>query len=328
MGSPTKFPHGVSSQGVPVLGGQGIMSNGKAYFVDPTNGSDSNDGKTAKTAKATIAAGEDLLVANQNDVLYYFASSTGPTLSSTLTWDKDYTHFIGICAPTMIGQRCRIFQLSTATGVSPLINITANGCSFKNLYISHGVADATSKVCVQVTGDRNYFENVHFAGIGDDLMDVDGACSLKLDGATENRFVNCAIGLDTKDAGSAATNYGILFDTDSSKNVFDDCLIYRRIEHNTNHVLVAMADGTGMGAFTLFRNCIFLYCATNQTYHGTTVFGIPVVSSLSRKFILKNCVAVSGNATPISWDSSSRGILWADMVAPAATAAGGLSTVR
>jgi hypothetical protein len=327
MGSPTKFPHGVSSQGVPVLGGQGIMSNGKAYFVDPTNGSDSNDGKTAKTAKATIAAGEDLLVANQNDVLYYFASSTGPTLSSTLTWDKDYTHFIGICAPTMIGQRCRIFQLSTATGVSPLINITANGCSFKNLYIFHGVADATSKINVQVTGDRNYFENIHFAGIGNDTMDVADARSLFLNAAHENRFVNCVIGLDTIDAGSAA-NAELEFDSESSRNVFDDCVFQRRIEHNTNHPLVKLTDNYGIGSFTLFRNSIFVYTSVNAVYHGTEVFQIPAIASPTRKIILMNCVAVSGNASAISWDSNSRGITFANMVAAAATAAGGLATVR
>ena len=329
MGSPTKFPHGISSQGVPILGGGGLFTQGKAYFVDPTNGNDSFDGKTVKTAKATIAAAYALTTSGQNDVVYYLAGTTGATsFTAALTWSNSYTHLIGICSPINMGQRARIFQASATTGLSPLIDVTGSSCMFKNLYIFHGVADATSKINVRVTGEYNYFENVHFAGIGNDTMDVDGAACLKLDDAHYNRFVNCYIGLDTIDAGSAATNCEIWFDTESSKNVFEDCMIYRRIEHNTNHVLVRVNDALGIGSFTEFKNCIFQYFATNQAYHGTTVFGIPAISSLTRRIILKDCMAISGNSTPISWDSSSRGITFANMVAPAATAAGGLSTVR
>jgi len=328
MGMPN-FRGGIKSMGVPILGGQGLLTNGTSFFLDPVNGSDGHDGKSADKAFKTLAVAYAAMTDGANDVLYYLAGATSLTgLSATLTWSKSYCHFVGICAPTMIGQRARIFQLSTATGISPLINITGSGCIFKNLYVFHGVADATSLVNIQVTGDRNYFENVHFAGIGNDLMDANGACSLKMDGAHENRFVNCSIGLDTIDAGSAASTYGILFDSESSKNVFDDCVIYRRIEHNTNHKLVGLADNLGVGSFTIFRGCIFQYFSTNQVYHGTEIFNIPAISSTTRRIVLKSCMAISGNATAIAWDASSRGILWADMVAPAASAAGGLSTVR
>jgi len=322
----TNFPKGVSSFGVPVVGSQGLMTGGNSYFVDPVNGSDSYDGKSPARAKATITAGEDLLAAGKNEVLYYLASTSSPTgLSATLTWDKDYTHFVGVCAPTMIGQRARLFQKSTATGISPLINITATGCSFRNLYIFQGVNDATSLINVQVTGDRNYFENVHFAGIGNDANDAANARSLFLDGASENRFVNCVIGLDTIDAGSAE-NAELEFDGESSRNVFDYCIIQRRIESNTNHPLVKLTDGYGVGSFTIFRDCSFIYTSVNAAYTGTTVFSIPVIASPTRKIILQNCVAVSGSTSATNWDSNSRGILYANMVAPAASAGGGLAT--
>lgn len=327
MGMPN-FADGIKSKGIPVLGGQGLFTKGESFFLDPVNGNDGFNGKRPDKAFSTLATAYAALTDGAGDVLYYIAGATSLTgLSAKLTWAKSYTHFIGICAPTMIGQRARIFQLSTATGISPLIDITGSGCIFKNLYIFQGVADATSKICVQVTGDRNYFENVHFAGIGNGTMDVADSRSLFLDAAHENRFVNCMIGLDTIDAGSAA-NAELEFDSESSRNVFDDCIIQRRIEHDTNHPLVKLTDGYGVGSFTQFRNCTFIYTSVNAAYHGTTVFSIPVIASPTRKIILKDCVAVSGNSSAISWDSSSRGILYANMVAAAATAAGGLATTR
>ncbi len=323
-----QFPRGITSYGIPVVGGQALMTQGKSYFVDPTNGSDSYDGKSLSRAKATLTAGEELLTAGQNDVLYYMAGTSSISLSAQLVWDKNYTHLIGICAPVNMSQRARIFQTSDATGLSPLINITASGCSFRNFYINQGVADATSKVCVQVTGDRNYFENVHFNGIGNATMDVDGASCVKLDAAHFCRFVNCTLGSQSMDAGSAATSNELWFDTESSQNTFEDCIFTRRIEHETNHVLVQVEDALGIGAFNLFKRCLFMYTATNQAYTGATVFEIPAISSKTRIIVLQDCMAVAGDSSATTWDSNTRGVLFNNAVAPAATAGGGLATLQ
>lgn len=49
----TRFPHGISSFGVPVLPGNQDVS-GKTYFVDGNAGSDSNDGSTWEKAYKTL----------------------------------------------------------------------------------------------------------------------------------------------------------------------------------------------------------------------------------------------------------------------------------
>lgn len=324
----TDFDHGVRSQGVPILGGGGLMSQGKSYFVDPTNGSDSYDGKTATTAKATVPAGYALLTAGQNDVLYYMAGTSSISLSATLTWAKSYTHFIGVCAPVNMNQRARIFQTATATSLNPLINITGSGCSFRNFYVNQGVNDNGSKVCIQVTGDRNYFENVHFNGIGHDTMDVDEAACLKMDAAHFCRFVNCVFGSQSTNCGSAATNCEIWFDTESSQNTFEDCIITRRIDHTTNHPLVLVEDALGIGAFNLFRRCLFMYTSVNMAVKGDTIFSIPAIGSKTRIIVLQDCMAVAGTTSATDWDSNDRGVLYANMVAPAASAGGGLGTIQ
>lgn len=326
--SPTNFKYGIQSQGVPVLGGEALLTQGNSYYVDPTNGSDSYDGKTIDRAKATLTAGEELLEANQNDVLYYLAGSSSISLSATLTWDKSYTHLIGVCAPVNMNQRARIFQTSTATSLNPLINITGSGCSFRNFYINQGVDDAGSKVCVQVTGDRNYFENVHFNGIGNNTMDVDEATCVKLDGAHFARFSNCVFGSQSTSAGSAATNSELWLDGESSQCTFEDCIFTRRIEHETNHVLVQVEDALGFGAFMLFKKCLFMYTSVNQAYTGGSVFEIPAISSKTRVIILQDCMAVAGDTSATDWDSNDRGVIFNNAVAPAASAAGGLATIQ
>jgi hypothetical protein len=223
-----------------------------------------------------------------------------------------------------VAQRARIFQTSTATGLSPLINITATGCSFRNLYVYQGVNDATSLINVQVTGGRNYFENVHFAGIGNNTMDAAGACSLKLNGADECLFKHCSIGLDTVARGSAA-NSEILFDTAATRNTFEDCMIYAYIEHATNHPLVKLADTTSADRYIIFKSCLFNHFSVNGAVTPTTVFSIPA-SHQTCAIILQDCTAVSGTSSATDWDSNDRGHIWNNTPAAAAGAAGGLGT--
>jgi len=327
--SGTNFKYGIQSQGVPILGGGGLFTQGDSYFVDPTNGDDGNDGKSVSQAKATILAAYNLTTAGQNDVVYYMAGTSGvASFTATLTWSKSYTHLIGVCSPIMMGQRARIFQNASASGLNPLINITGSSCMFKNLYIFQGVADATSKVCVQVTGNYNYFDNVHFYGIGNDTMDVDEAASLKLDGANFCKFVNCVIGGHTITAGSAATNCEIWLDGETSQHVFEDCMITRRISHTTNHPLVLVEDALGFGAWIKFTRCDFIYTSVNMAVKGDTIFSIPAISSKTRVFILRDCMGMSGTTSATDWDSNNRGVLYANMPDATASAAGGLATTQ
>lgn len=322
------FKSGILSSGVPI-GQQGFMTPGESYFLDPVNGSDGHNGKSPNKAFKTLTTAYAALTANQNDVLYYFGGSSAISLTATLTWAKSYTHFIGISSGSMTGGRARIFQDSTATAVTPLFSVEAAGCLFDNLYFYQGVANAAVKVCVNLasTATKTVFNNCHIYGISNDTQDVDGACSLKLNGCDENSFVNCRIGGDTCDAGSAATSAEIIFDDEASKNYFMDCLIYRRIEHNTNHPLVYINDALGIGAHNWFKRTCFLYTSTNQAYHGTAVFKYAAaISSKTRITLLQDCMAVSGNGTSIVWDADSRGVTVSNMPTVTTASAGGLAT--
>jgi hypothetical protein len=279
--------------------------NSNIYLVDPANGDDDNRGNNFDQPLASISAAYEKCTANQHDVVLYIASSSGNTLSSALTWSKDYTHLIGWCAPTRVAQRARIFQKSDLTGASPLLTISATGCIFKNFYIFQGVDDATSLINVSVTGGRNYFENVHFAGGGHATQAVDGGASLKLDGAEENTFVNCTIGVDTIEAGDGMV--GILFDGEAHRNVFENCHVSLYAGH-AGAAWVEVADATGVDRYNIFNGCIFTntYNSSNALTSG---FVIPAGMGEPRRIFLKDCMGFGA----AKWDANDRGVLYGNM---------------
>jgi len=280
--------------------------NSQIYLVDPANGSDSNPGTSFSQPLASIEAAEALCVANQHDVVLYLAGSSGNNLAAALTWDKNYTHLIGWCAPTMAAQRARVFQTSTLTGASPLLNITATGCMFQNFYIFQGVDDATSLINVQVTGGRNYFRNVHFAGGGHATMAINGGASLKLNGAEENLFEGCTIGVDT--IAAATGMVGILFDGSAQRNVFRKCHVSMLAGH-AGAAWLEVADGTGIDRYTIFDNCLFTN-TNKENFEMTSGFVIPAVAAnRPARIFLKDCIGYGAAA----WDSGDRGVVMGNM---------------
>lgn len=281
-----------------------LLTAGDVYFLDPTKGSDDNDGKAIDRAKATFAAAYALLTANQNDILYYIGASTLLRMQAALTWAKSYTHFIGICAPTHVAQRARIFQLATLTDASPLLDITASGCIFANFYIYQGVDDTGSLIDVQVTGRRNYFKNVHFAGGGHATQAIDNGASLFVNGGNENLFEDCTIGIDTIEAATGMN--ALRFDGSASRNMFKNCLINLMIS-NAGARLVELVDGSAVDRYTRFQDCLFFSNSVNKGTAMASAFEIPAHTTTATIF-LERCRGLGFT----DWDDDNRGILYLD----------------
>ncbi len=302
---------------------------GNIYYLDPINGNDTNDGRSRASAFATLAVAYAALTDNNNDVLYYIATLNGQLqLPAAFVWAKNFTHFIGLCTPVP-NARARIYQLATATGVTRLFTISGSGCMFKNLQIFQGVNDATSKIAVSISGLRNYFENCHFAGIGNVTQDVVGAASLELNGAQECAFKNCFIGLDTvsRSGNGATINSEILVNASAAssiRNTFTDCHIYAYIG-NVARPLVYIGGTTSIDRFLLFKNCTFETDSLNQATTLTSAFKF-AGAMVQGKIILKDCMLVADGAT--AWDSVGEGILFVNMQTPTAAAAGGIYTKK
>jgi hypothetical protein len=77
----TNFPNGVSSFGVPVLGG----TTGKIFFVHATTGSDGNKGTSPSKPLATINAAVEKCTANQGDIIYLMPGHVEDLADTTTT---------------------------------------------------------------------------------------------------------------------------------------------------------------------------------------------------------------------------------------------------
>jgi hypothetical protein len=262
------FYDGKAEFSVPVIaqgGVSGPVGQGDIYYVDPVDGATGNSGKTPGTAVKTLAAAYAKMSADQNDELRYLANTSGITLTANFEWALNYTHFRGICPPTPVAQRARIFGSDTAGTLTKLFKVSASNCMFSNLYLFQGGTHASDIGCFEVTGTRNYFWNIHFAGMGHATPAAQtGSYSLLLTGAAECLFEECTIGLDTITRGAA--NAEIQIASDCKRLKFSRCMIQSQSD-TAGHVAINIAAG-GLDRWLWLDNCLVYNFSVN---HATTL---------------------------------------------------------
>lgn len=290
----------------------GQIGRGRAFFVDVANGSNNNSGRTPTKAFASVEYGYTKLTANRHDTLFYIAGASEDTLTETLTWAKNYTHLIGICAPTGIAQRARLMHTN---GMVAMMDITASGCVFKDIYLFQGGSSALDLYNVKVSGGRNYFENVHFAGVGHATPgDEAGASSLYLYGAEENTFVNCTVGLDTvvRTGANSALHLALY----AKRNVFRNCLFLAN--GDADAPFFVKVDTAGCDRSLILDNCLMI----NAIKSGSTVMNAALDVSIAcgGLVILRNCIIVG--TTYVAEDDNAN--VFSDGIVAAATTQLGL----
>jgi hypothetical protein len=185
---------------------------GNGWFVDETNGDDTAVGNFLYPF-ATLTAAK--AVAADGDTIYIIGTVH---ISATLVWDVSGVSLVGIDSPSN-NSRARISQTGSAV-FTPLVSVTAQGCTFENLATFHGFANASAQVCWAEAGGRNYYKNVQFFGGGDATAAAQAGCrSLTVAGSGENLFENCTFGLDTI-ARATNANATLEFLAGTARNVF------------------------------------------------------------------------------------------------------------
>lgn len=242
------------------LGGPGF--GGDKFYVDPVNGSDSNAGTGPGTAKLTLAAAYALLTDNANDTLYFIGGASSLTVADGFTWDKSYTHFIGLASALNAGGRCR---LTHSADFTPIFPITGSGCQFANIHIQHGRGAVGNLVSTLLSGSRNSFINVQWEG---PLHATEGGVAYRelvfANNAEANSFYNCNIGQWSIGA-TEALGREIEFLGFSSDTYFENCEIRCNI-NDAAHELVEVSAGLGAAnAMCTFKNCDFVQIASGTT---------------------------------------------------------------
>jgi len=287
-GSLTNFPNGISSMGSPVI--PFFPTRGNVFFIDPVYGNDSNDGRATDRAFLTLATAYAALTADQNDILFFLGGATALTPTAAVTWAKSFTHFIGISSdlPGM-GQRCRIVN-SDANDLTTLFIVSANGCMFKNLQFFDSKDTAADGANVLVSGNRNSFENVFFAGMGS-LVALSpatraGSYSLKISGS-ENYVFNSTIGLDT--VIRTAANSELI--VSGGRNRFVHCDI-RSYSETAGKFLVKIDNSGGDIRDTIFDDCLFYNFTANWVTGITDAFDMPAGGASHYVILRGNCQIV------------------------------------
>jgi len=256
-----KFGHKIYPNDLAGMIGQPRVGN--IWYVDGVNGSDTNSGGDEDHSFASLYKAHSAAADNNFDVIVVasegIGSGSGTDESVAVsggrwTFSKNLVTVVGASAPSMISQRSRVLwdTASQSTTTNALLTISGSGNSFMNIQLATFV---DNNVLVEITGDRNFFGNVHFAGIGDATAGDDAdAKTLHLNDGDENYFSGCYIGLDT--VARSTTNTEIELSGQSQRNIFEDCFIASYAD-NAGHFFVQASAAQDIDRFVMFKHCIF-----------------------------------------------------------------------
>ncbi len=263
---------------------------GNVWYVDAVNGSDTaNNGTTYDSAFKTLYAAHNAATTNNYDVIIVAPAGVGSgtgtdeSVYGAWTFSKNLITVIGSSAPTAISPRSRILWNTAGQSTSAgLLTITGAGNSFINLQFGSFV---DNNILVDLQGDRNFFQSVHFAGIGIDAAGDDTAArSLLITGAGENRFVDCTIGLDT--VTRSVANASLEMTGSCERNRFENC-IFPMYADNAGALFIKADTGNCYERFVIFKDCLFLNAVDGSS--TTITAGIDNGGTGNGVFFMENC---------------------------------------
>jgi hypothetical protein len=244
------------------------------YLFDPVNGVAGNNGLSFEKPLKTLTAAAALQTSDQHDTACMLASDAQDEPAAIVVWNKDHTHLIGLSGdlPGM-GQRCRVVG-TAALDLVRLLTLSGSGCIFKNLKFSNEGDAATALGAVLVSGDRNYFKNVMFAGMAHATPAAEAlGYSLTVSGE-ENYFEDCTIGLDTIVRGAA--NAELILS--GKRNHFRRC-IFQSNSVTAAKVLVRVDNSGGDLRYNIFEDCLFWNYTENWATGIDNVFDMPAAGA-------------------------------------------------
>ena len=245
-----------------------IVNSGRyrrTIYLDPTNGSDGNDGLAYDRAKATGPGcfGAQLAQTNKNDAILYIPGTTSLSLASELGWSYNMVHCVGLAPEAMMNQRSRIGMSTTFT---PFITVSGYGNEFRNLYTMHGTA-VGDYVGWLISGNRNAFHNVHFGGPMEAAQGGHASyVGVDITG-TECYFNHCTFGTDTIGRDEVTPNVRL---GPGTLTVFEDCTFLLNLTDG-DPLFVKVLNTSGY-TWANFKRCSFMAFNSNYAVAQTVAF--------------------------------------------------------
>jgi len=256
----TNFPSGVSSFGLPVLGGSVPATFGDVWFVDYANGSDGNNGKSKDSAFKTLSKAYSSAASNNNDVILIDGNST-VVETAMIDWTKNRIHVIGLNGPAgHYGQGAKVsIGVTTAATDIALIKVTGVRNTFSNIKFISNNTVAEGLYTVAEGGEFTRYFNCEFYKSTD--LDETAAAEL-LHNGDSTQFYNCTFGSSANIiADNKIRPQVLLTATLSGKKCrdtyFENCIFLSKAG-GTEHVNVYGANATDVERMLLMKNCSFV----------------------------------------------------------------------
>lgn len=279
----TKLPNGLSSFGIPVMGGGGIPAMfGNVYFVDYAIGVDGNSGIGMKNAVKTLSRAYALATSGNDDVILVRGGSPVQE-DAMITWEKNKVHVFGLGAFGLTDPEPRIIFSATGLAVASapaVIKVTGWANTFTNFRInSWGVFGTNQNVCaLWDAGEGNVFTKCQFNKFTDLGVATVSDVEARGDSTT---WYKCKFGFDTLEQTAARPTLwikGTGANARMKNNMFETC-IFRALTDTNSKVFIKVYDNNSLAFMNTWRNC---------------EFGAPIVTSQGTVQLLNAVESSSG----------------------------------
>ena len=149
----SRFPHGISSMGMPVLGSGGTMTTGNVFFVDDS-ASNSNSGTDKSQPLATVDYAIGKCTADQGDVIILMPGHAETT--TAIAADVAGISIIGL------GHGADMPTLTASTGTSDLIDVTVASVYVENVKFVGAASGNTGFLTLSADADSFHANGCRF----------------------------------------------------------------------------------------------------------------------------------------------------------------------
>lgn len=231
---------------------------GTAFFWDPDNGNDANDGTAPATAVKTFAAAHTLVSAGHNDVIFCRPTGTAGTtvVTETLSIIKNNVK--------VRGPGISVKLIPTAT-TSPTVNITAEHVEFSGFYLE--TAATGTQNAIEVNGDNFLLRDCWVGAARGHGISITSSARLRL---LTNVFEHC---------GGSGTGNGINLGNTTTQSLISRCIV-------NDNVSGAVLSGTGL-IDNIIENCLI---------YKNSAYGVSIGSGVLRT-TLRSGNTITGNTT-------------------------------
>lgn len=286
----TNFPNGITSFGIPQLGGGIPVALGDTYFVDYRNGDDTLfDGKSPAHSFKTLSAAYAAATSNNDDLIIIDGDSTVAE-TAMITWAKNRITVVGTNGGKMYGQAAKIsIGITTAATDIALLKVTGVRNNFIGIKFISDNTVAEGLYTIAEGGEYTAYANCEFYKSTD--LDDAGASEF-LHNGDSTQFFNCTFGSSANETGNIRANV-LLTATLAGKKCrdtyFENCLFLAKAD-DTDKVMVYGANATDVERMLLMKNCTFM---NNALGAGTPAHAVGFGAAQTQgTVLLQDCASV------------------------------------